>query len=49
MVFINYKLEGDSEQEFRRRTFKDREAYEVWRANNPEAKIIFYVGDTGVQ
>lgn len=49
MVFISYKLEGDSEQEFRRRIFKDREAYEVWRANNPEAKIIFYVGDTGVQ
>ena len=49
MVFINYKLEGDSEQEFRRKTFKDREAYEVWRANNQEAKIIFYVGDTGVQ
>lgn len=49
MVFINYKLEGDLDQEFRRRTFKDREAYEVWRANNPEAKIIFYVGDTGVQ
>lgn len=49
MVFINYKLEGDSEHKFRRRTFKDRKEYEVWRANNPEAKIIFYVGDTGVQ